>query len=851
MERDPLRFVWRSARTLHVLGIALVALALPIAWIGLDLVRVAIDDAVGGQAFADGRATAVFMRYALALPEHVLEAPLEFLPGVALDRTEFILATVAGLALVAVAVPIVALIVGLVRTRVGGCAVLALRRMIVARISSARPSAREEVRRAAALAGESLGRATGFLGGAILTPVASWAALALATLYVAAIDWRLGLAMTAALAITGLVWPNRLRALGRAEKTRFADALALTRELVELGRRLPALRAHGTAGFERARLDAGLALRLDALGTTERGIGTAAAQTAFVTLLTPVLLLGAGLWFARTAGITAGALAAALSAALLGVAAVTALGRWRVGLGEAQPLFEEVLRTLEALKAHRPARKGGAPISGVLHAQGLSAYDGASGERISGIDLSVAFPAHVALSGEAGAGARVFAKLVAGQLDPSIGRLTFGGVEVAAMEPAERARRIAFAGEETILIPGSLRQNILYGCSEPDSPDLDQRLAKAAAAAGLERLVHARGLSGRIDPAREEKLSAAIVEARRVVLATLAAEGLTGFVEPFDPGRYNRHGSVAENILFGMPVGDTFRDADLPAHPFVQAILEAEGLTKPLAVMGLAIAANMVEIFADVPDGHPLFERFSFFPAAERGFFEGVLERRNERRRGAHLAGDRERLIGLAFRYVESRHRLGLLDAELEARLLSARASFAALLPTSLRPAIEFYEPDRVCAAASLEDNLLFGRIAQDRAGAENAVTPVMRRVLKERGLEPDIIRVGLSTPVDSSGLGFSARDLVAIDLARCLVRRPDVVVVEHALDGLPDEAVAELVARLRRALVGRGLVIVLPELRAAMDEPPFDMAVRFERGAVAGVEDRRRERIPEEPVLA
>src|SRR5690349_6809697 len=109
MERDPLRFVWRSARTLHVLGIALIALALPLAWIGLDLVRVTVDDAAGGQAFAGGRATAVFMRYALSLPEHVLEEPLVFLPGVALDRTEFILAAVAGLALVAGAVTLIAL----------------------------------------------------------------------------------------------------------------------------------------------------------------------------------------------------------------------------------------------------------------------------------------------------------------------------------------------------------------------------------------------------------------------------------------------------------------------------------------------------------------------------------------------------------------------------------------------------------------------------------------------------------------------------------------------------------------------------------------------------------------------
>ena len=719
-------------------------------------------------------------------------------------------------------------------------------------MASARPSAREEVRRAAALAGEGLGRASGFLGGAVLTPVASWAAVGLATLYVVTVDWRLSGGLAAALAAAGFLWPRRLRVLQRAEKTRFADALALTRDLVELGRRLPALRAHGTAGFERERLGAGLVRRLDAMRATERGLGAAAGAAALAGLLAPLVLIGAGAWLAQAGGVTPGALAAALAAGLAGSVAVAALGRWSLGRHDTQPLFEEVVHTLEALTAHRPSRKaGGAPISGVVKAQGVSAYDPASGERISGIELGIAFPAHVALAGEAGAGARVFARLVAGQLDPSAGRLTLGGVEVAALEPSERARRIAFAGDGTVLIPGSLRQNILYGCPDPDSPELDQRLATAAAAAGLDRLVQARGLSGTIDPACDGALAAAVVEARRVVRATLAAEGLAGFVEPFDPGRYNRHATIAENILFGMPLGDTFRDSDLPAHPFVQAVLEAEGLTRPLTDMGLAIAASMVEIFADVPDGHPLFEQFSFFPAAERGFFEGVLERRSQRRRGAHPGLDRERLIGLAFRYVESRHRLGLLDAEMQGRLLSARASFAALLPTSLRSTIEFYDPNRLCAAASVKDNLLFGRLAQDRAGAEAAVIPVIRRVLKERGLEPDVFRVGLSTPVDAGGLGLNARDIAAVDLARCLVRRADVVVVEQALDGLSEDALRESVARLRRALVGRGLVLVLPEPTPDLDRPPFDLVVRFERGGIAGVEDRRRERVAEEPVPA
>jgi hypothetical protein len=73
-------------------------------------------------------------------------------------------------------------------------------------------------------------------------------------------------------------------------------------------------------------------------------------------------------------------------------------------------------------------------------------------------------------------------------------------------------------------------------------------------------------------------------------------------------------------------------------------------------------------------------------------------------------------------------------------------------------------------------------------------------------------------------------------------VRRPDILVVERALDGHSAAGAAELVGRLRRAMVGRGLVVVTGALGGIGDDPPFDAVVRFERGAVTAVDQRRRD---------
>ena len=88
----------------------------------------------------------------------------------------------------------------------------------------------------------------------------------------------------------------------------------------------------------------------------------------------------------------------------------------------------------------------------------------------------------------------------------------------------------------------------------------------------------------------------------------LASLGIQDWVERFDPAHYNRNATLAENLLFGTPVGKQFDGDNLAADPYMQSVLKAKELDRDLLRMGLSIAETMVELFSGLSPDNPLFE---------------------------------------------------------------------------------------------------------------------------------------------------------------------------------------------------------------------------------------------------
>jgi putative ABC transport system ATP-binding protein len=303
---------------------------------------------------------------------------------------------------------------------------------------------------------------------------------------------------------------------------------------------------------------------------------------------------------------------------------------------------------------------------------------------------------------------------------------------------------------------------------------------------------------------------------------------MADLVEPFDPVRYNSQATVAENLLFGVPISEEFKGRSLAENGQFRSAIDRAGLTDDLVRMGLQIAETMTEIFEGLPPGHSLFEQFSFIGAEELSEFEAIL-RRHGRGEGNLRREDRTRLLALPLAYIEARHRLGLLDGRLMDRIVEARGLVREVIERSAE-GVEFYDPERYCAAAPLRDNLLFGRISYQVANARTRVAEAVGTVVRELDLLEDIERIGLDYQVGTAGRLLSPQERVSVNLVRCLVKRPDILVIDGALSAFDEAHSQQLLELLLELLDQQSLFMVLPNDRQA---GAFDVQLRIRDGQI------------------
>ena len=239
--------------------------------------------------------------------------------------------------------------------------------------------------------------------------------------------------------------------------------------------------------------------------------------------------------------------------------------------------------------------------------------------------------------------------------------------------------------------------------------------------------------------------------------------------------------------------------------------------------MGVAIASNLKDIFADVPPGHPLFRRFSLItPDALPDYLHRLSRLPDE---GRLSEADSVAFLALTLAYVEPRMRFGLLDQGLAMRIVGARAVVQGMMHGEDGCDVESYDPNRINPRSTVLDNLLFGRIDTARMHGEALIQREARAVFREFDLERPIQRRGLDKAVGNRGQLLAERVRVRIGLARAILRDPEILVVDRVDEHL-EHGVETLLAVTGAALPRASLVASL-SAEADLDRFPERLPIR------------------------
>jgi putative ABC transport system ATP-binding protein len=219
---------------------------------------------------------------------------------------------------------------------------------------------------------------------------------------------------------------------------------------------------------------------------------------------------------------------------------------------------------------------------------------------------------------------------------------------------------------------------------------------------------------------------------------------------------------------------------------------------------------------------------------------------------GATEPSDRQALLRLAYGYIEPRHRLGLLDDARQAEIVAARNSFRANLPDELAGAVHFHQPGAVNPAASVQDNVLFGRIVDTFAEAVERVSAILRETMDALDLTGPVVELGLSFDIGSGAKRLSLAQQQKLGLARALIKRPDLLIVNRALAALDANAQDAITTRVLdhgRAPDGPGFAVFWV-LSHPSSGQWFDRVLQFENGRIVKSEARTVEAEPERPLV-
>ncbi len=708
----------------------------------------------------------------------------------------------------------------------------------------------------------------GFIGEAFALPAFQGGLLITYLWFIVNQDWLLGLMAIAFYPPQMWLIPKLQRKVNALAKQRVMNVRVLSDRVGESIAGIQEIHAHGTGRYERARLSDRLGKIFSIRYDLFRRKFFIKFLNNFIAQLTPFFFYSVGGYFVIKGNLSLGGLVAVLSAYKDIASPWKELLKYYQTKEDIRVKYQQIIEQFDPqMLLSRELAEGQSQellqFRRQLVATNLSFSEDNYLKSVDGASFDLDLTRHTAIVGMAGSGKVEMAQMMAGLLSPSGGRIRIDEQALEVLPEAATGRVLTYIDANAHIFTGSVFDNLVYGLkfepvsdeqyasdpkasshqleaqlsgNSPDNPEtnwvdlqqagvtdqtaLDQKILELLPVTELGLEIYQIGLDSRIDPGKQPELAEQVLVTRNSLSDQLAEDQYSQLVESFDTDSYNTNLTVAENLVFGHPRNRCIDMQQPQSNALIMQALEQTQLQDDFLRIGYKLAGIMLDLFQDVAPDSELFSQFSFIEAEELPLFSSIIKRNKLDELHEIKAEDRLLLLSLPFKLVVARHRLGLIDEDMQNRLLDARAKLQQLVQADSTADIAIYDAGECNAALTIRDNILFGRLAYGQANARKMVDELMAETIRNLGLRNEIIEAGLHYHVGTAGARLSNGTRQKLALTRCLLKKPDLLIINNAIASLDSAAERRVLRNLRQLRAETGLVWVLerPQLATEFD---------------------------------
>ena len=714
-----------------------------------------------------------------------------------------------------------------------------------------------------------------FIGESFTLPVYQGGMLLTYLFFIFQQDLYLGLAAIALYPFQLIVIPMLQKRVNELAKERVTVSRSLSGRIGETMSGINEVHANDTSQYERAHISQRLGKIYDIRFALFKRKFFIKFLNNFIAQLTPFFFYSVGGYFVLRGDLSIGSMVAVL------VAYKDLAGPWKELLRYYQRKEDVRVKYTQVIQQFNPHNMieetvlNQRPETLELPAKEILASNVRYSEdglyfSIDGASFRFPLDQHCATVGLGNSGKDELAYLMSRLINPVSGSLTIGDRRMNEIPEAITGKRLGYVGPAAFMFTGTVYDNLTYALKHrpisSEAGDDDKAIAHArqlSLLAGntpnryddewidhrelgfdshdalvariievlqtveLDNEIYQFGLLSLVDQTSGSDLADRVMEARRRLRDKFTEPSVARLVEPFDHQQYNSNMSVAENLLFGTVYSGSIDAESLIDHATIRQVLKDAGLDKDFLHAGIQIAEIMIDLFSDVEPDSELFEQFSFINADDLPEFNKLLV--HSRQHGADNlpSEDRRRLMSLPFKLIPARHRLGLITDDIRERILAARRRIYEIAQTE-DLGIEFFNDAQYNPRISIQDNILFGKLAYGQANAQQKINALIVDVVDALDLRKDIIEAGLNYEVGVGGGRLSAAQRQKLGLARALLKAPDLLIVNEALSSLDQAGERRLIGNVRESMKSGGILWTLGRVQLADN---FDTVMVMERG--------------------